>query len=130
MARFSEKIINFLSQVGLDVEMDVSIVPKSESCARPGDFLFFSYRYIPQGTKRISVDVEEIFLVIQPVTKSPKTGNILLTGFKLPTDWTYTPDSLENLYNEEELPEDNYRTYVMSRMTSPLRKIKKSIEIG
>ena len=88
MARFSKQTQNFLKSVGADPYMSVQMVPKSDSCAYPGDVLFFRYK-LGEG------------------------GN-------------YTPASLETLYKNKELPEDNYRTYIMSHIFGPLRRIRKS----
>lgn len=121
MAKFSKGIQNFLAQVGANDDMRISMVPKSDSCGGPGDILFFRYKL---GTGRGS-RAFRIFLLTEPVTKDAKTGNQLLTGFKVPEDGTYTPESLESLYNNSELPEDGYRTYIMSNIFGPLRRISK-----
>jgi len=106
MTRFSPQIRNFLIQVGAHHRKNVAIVPKSDSCARPGDVVFFRYKLgMGKGSREY-----RIFLITEPVTKDAATGNILLTGFKVPTDRTYNPDSLETLYKNRELPKDNYRT--------------------
>jgi hypothetical protein len=122
MAKFSKGIQNFLAQVGANDDMRISMVPKSDSCGGPGDILFFRYKL---GTGKGS-RAFRIFLLTEPVTKDAKTGNQLLTGFKVPEDGTYTPESLESLYNNSELPEDGYRTYIMSNIFGPLRKISKN----
>jgi hypothetical protein len=118
MSRFSPQISSFLKQVGVDPYKNISVVPKSDSCGVPGDFLMFKYKHANWKEYRV-------FLVIEPITKSAKTGSLLLTGFKLPMDRTYTPASFENLYNNKELPQDSYKTYIMSKMYGPLRKISK-----
>jgi hypothetical protein len=121
MSRFSKEIEDFLSQVGADQRDDVAIVPKSDSCANPGDVVFFRYMLgIGKGSREY-----RIFLITEPVTKDAATGNILLTGFKVPTDRTYTPNSLETLYKNRELPKDNYRTYILGHIYGPLRRIRK-----
>ncbi len=122
MAKFSKGIQNFLAQVGANDDMRISMVPKSDSCGGPGDILFFRYKL---GTGKGS-RAFRIFLLTEPVTKDAKTGNQLLTGFKVPEDGTYTPESLESLYNNSELPEDGYRTYIMSNIFGPLRTISKN----
>ena len=121
MSRFSPEIDNFLDQVGADHRRNVSIVPKSDSCANPGDVVFFRYKLgIGKGSRGY-----RIFLITEPVTKDAATGNLLLTGFKVPSGGTYTPDSLETLYKNRELPEDNYRTYILGHIFGPLRRIRK-----
>ena len=97
------------------------MVPKSDSCGQPGDILFLRYKL---GTGKGSRGFR-IFMLTEPVTKDAKTGNQLLTGFKVPPDGSYSPDSLETLYNNSELPEDGYRTYIMSNIFGPLHRISK-----
>ena len=110
-----------MEKVGADDTLEVSIVPRSDSCASPGEILFFRYSLgIGPGSRR-----ERLMLITEPVTRDAATGNLLLTGFKIPDDGDYTPDSLENLYKNRELPEDNYRTYIMSKIYGHLRKISK-----
>ena len=121
MSRFSSEIQNFLDQVGADHRRNVTIVPKSDSCAVPGDVVFFRYKLgIGKGSRGY-----RIFLITEPVTKDAATGNVLLTGFKVPPRGTYTPDSLETLYKNRELPADNYRTYILGHIYGPLRRIRK-----
>jgi len=124
MSRFSPQIANFLTAVGADPTREVARVPKSDSCASPGDVLFFRYQL---GTGKGSRQ-ERLFLVTEPVTRDAKTGNLLLTGFKIPDGGDYTPASLENLYKNKELPEENYRTYIMSKIYGTLKRISKPID--
>jgi hypothetical protein len=121
MRGFSKEIKSFLTQVQADDDMRISIVPKSESCGGPGDILFFRYKL---GEGRGS-RAFRIFLLTEPITKDARTGNKLMTGFKVPEDGTYTPASLETLYNNKELDKEQYRTYIMSKVYGPLRKISK-----
>jgi hypothetical protein len=121
MPNYSPQIKKFLEQVGADPSLEVSIVPRSDSCAKPGEVVFFRYTLgIGRGSRR-----ERLMLITEPVTRDAATGNLLLTGFKIPDEGDYTPDSLENLYKNRELPEDHYRTYIMSRIYGHLRKISK-----
>jgi len=121
MRGFSKEIKSFLTQVGVNDGIRIAMVPKSDSCGGPGDILFFRYKL---GSGRGSRDFR-ILLLTEPITKDAKTGNQLLTGFKVPPNGSYSPDSLETLYNNSELPEDGYRTYIMSNIFGPLRKINK-----
>ena len=121
MTKFSPGIQNFLAAVGADPTRDVVLVPKSDSCGGPGDILFFRYKLGDGKGSRGA----RILLLVEPITKDPKTGNELLIGFKVPEDGAYTPDSLESLYKSRELPEGNYRTYMMKRIYGVLRKITK-----
>ena len=122
MAKFSKGIQNFLSQVGANDDLRIAMVPKSDSCGDPGDILFFRYRL---GTGKGS-RAFRIFLLTEPVTKDAKTGNQLLTGFKVPEDGTYTPEYLASLYNNSELPAEGYRTYIMSNIFGPLHRVSRN----
>lgn len=118
MSNFSPQISSFLKNVGAHEHDHVSMVPKSDSCASPGDILFFRYSLNNLRGWRL-------FLLVEPITKQAGTGNLLLTGFKVPTQGNYTPDSLETLYKNRELPKENYRTYIMTKIHGPLRRIRK-----
>ena len=112
--RFISNIIkNFLSQVGVTSDQKVQMVPKSSAGIRPGDFVFFKYE-----------NKQVVLLVVTPVTKDAKTGNRLFTGIKVPLSGDYTPESLRSLYKNKELPPDNYRTYILSKIQGPVRRIR------
>ena len=98
------------------------MVPKSDSCGGPGDVVFFRYKL---GTGKGSRGLQDTTYLTEPVTKDAATGNQLLTGFKVPPDGSYSPESLETLYSNSELPEDGYRTYIMSNIFGPLHRISK-----
>ena len=121
MARFSKQIQDFLRAVAVDPYKHVQIVPKSDSSANPGDVLFFRYK-LGMG---VGSRAERLFMVVEPITRDAATGNLLLTGFKVPPDGNYTPNSLDDLYKKKALPEENYRTYIMTRIYGPLRRIRK-----
>lgn len=121
MAKFSREITGFLTQVGANSDLRVGMVPKSDSCGGPGDVVFFRYKL---GTGKGSRGYR-ILLITEPVTKDAATGNLLLTGFKVPPDGSYSPESLETLYSNSELPEEGYRTYIMSNIFGPLHRISK-----
>ena len=121
MAKFSKQIQTFLAAVAADADDDVQIVPKSDSCAVPGDVLFFRYKLGSGAGSR----AYRLFLVIEPITREARTGNLLLTGFKLPDDGDYTPASLKDLYTKRALPRENYRTYIMGNIYGPLRRMRK-----
>ena len=121
MAKFSKQIQTFLAAVASDADDDVQIVPKSDSCAVPGDVLFFRYKLGSGAGSR----AYRLFLVIEPITREARTGNLLLTGFKLPDDGDYTPASLKDLYTKRALPRENYRTYIMGNIYGPLRRMRK-----
>jgi len=135
MGRFSPTISNFLSQVGADEFLNVTEVPKSDSCALPGDFLLFYYspkyqvKYI-KGNIYYSYPGYRIVLVVEPVVKDSVTGNLLLTGFSVPTGGEYTPESLITLYKNKELSKDSYRTYILGdpHTIGSLYRISKTIE--
>ncbi len=121
MAKYSKQINNFFLQTAIDPKEDVKMVPKSHSCATAGDFIFFRYKL---GTGMGSRE-ERLFLLLEPITRDAKTGNELLTGIRVPLPGEYSPGSLVNLYKNKELPPDNYRTYIMSKIYGPLRKINR-----
>ena len=121
MAKFSKEITSFLAQVGANDDLRVGMVPKTDSCGDPGDIVFFRYKLgSGKGSRAF-----RILLITEPVTKDAQTGNLLLTGFKVPPEGSYSPESLETLYSNSELPEDGYRTYIMSNIFGPLRRISK-----
>jgi len=114
MRFFSLPILRFLYQVDAVDPLKVHIVPKSASGIPVGSLLFFQY----EGAWIIA-------LAISPVVKDAKTGNKLFTGFKVPFAGDYTPESITDLYNNKELPPENYRTYILSKIQSPVRRIVK-----
>lgn len=121
MRGFSKEIKSFLTQVGAADDLRIGMVPKSDSCGGPGDIVFFRYQLgMGKGSRAF-----RILLITEPVTKDAKTGNLLLTGFKVPSDESYSPNSLITLYNNRELDEAEYRTYIMKNIYGPLRKISK-----
>ena len=121
MAKFSKQIQTFLEAVAADPDQNVQIVPKSDSCANPGDVLFFRYQLgLGKGSR-----AQRLFMVVEPITRDAATGNLLLTGFKVPEEGNYSAESLESLYKNKELPRENYRTYIMTRIFGPLRRIRK-----
>jgi hypothetical protein len=122
MTYFSSQVNKFLQNVGIDKEYEIEIVPKSDSCASPGEFVLFRYK-LGQGKGSRAF---RIALVVQPVTRDAKTGNLLLTVFRLPDSGTYTPDSLVTLYKNKEIPKDKYRTYIMRNIYGPLRRIRRN----
>ncbi len=126
MANFSKQFRNFLKSVGADDKRNTKIVPKSESCANPGDVLFFRYKL---GTGLGSRGMR-LLLVTSPVTKDAATGNRLITGFKLPEDGDYTPESLDALYKQGNFKEGDFRTYIMTNIYGPLQRIRRQTKEG
>jgi hypothetical protein len=122
MINFSPKVKKFLTNVGADKDYDVQIVPRSDSCAVPGDFVFFRYSL---GSGKGSRDAR-IVMVVYPITKEAKTGNLLLTGFRVPDVGDYNPDSLQTLYTNKALPKENYRTYILQKVYGPIRRIRRN----
>lgn len=121
MTSFSKQILTFLKRVQADPDKEVGIVSKSISCAVPGEVVFFRYS-LGQGKGSRAM---RMVLVIEPIVKDAATGNLLLTGFKMPEDGEYTPESLDSLYKNRELPKDNYRTYILNRIYGSLYRIRK-----
>ena len=121
MVRYSAQINNFFQQTAINPKEDIKMVPKSHSCATAGDFILFRYKLgIGVGSRE-----ERLFLLLEPITRDAKTGNELLTGIKVPLPGEYSPGSLVSLYKNKELPPENYRTYIMSKIYGPLRRINK-----
>ena len=121
MVRYSAQINNFFQQTAINPQKDIRMVPKSHSCATAGDFIFFRYKLgVGVGSRE-----ERLFLLLEPITRDAKTGNELLTGIRVPLPGEYSPGSLVNLYKNKELPPENYRTYIMSKIYGPLRRINK-----
>lgn len=89
------------------------------SCASPGDFLLFNYK---DGLSRL-------VLITKPIVKRPETGNLLLTGFSIEKDFLgdgefedFGPKEVVDLYNKKGIPEDSFRTYIMTEFKSdPIR---------
>ena len=116
MGIFSKKVQNFLVTASKDEDTDVSIVTRSISAARPGDILFF--RYDIDGTRAF-----RFVMAVTPVVRDARTGNLLLTCFKLP--------ELDNLYKQKAddwkkrkittltsllaQPMHGYRTYILTK---------------
>jgi hypothetical protein len=123
MVYFSKQIKHFLTSLALDGDKEVSIVPKSDSCADPGDFVIFRYKLGRGFDSRR----ERVVLVVQPIVKEAGTGNLLLTGFRVPDFGGYTPASVYDLYENRKLPKENYRTYILGNIWGPLRRVKKKL---
>jgi len=123
MGLFSKKVQNFLVTASKDEDTDVSIVNRSISAARPGDILFF--RYEMQGNRDF-----RIVMAVTPVVKDARTGNLLLTCFKLP-EMDFNQDELDNLYKQRAIDfkkkkitpltstlaqaDRGYRTYILTK---------------
>ena len=123
MGLFSEKVRNFLVTASKDEDTDVSIVTRTISAARPGDILFFRYEMERSREFRF-------VMAVTPVVKDAKTGNLLLTCFKLP-DMDFDQQELDNLYKQRAddwkkkkittltsllaQPAHGYRTYILTK---------------
>lgn len=118
--QFSPEIKNFLKQVGKSDAAYLSEVPKSLSCGIPGDFMLFRYRPKYRG----SIVQSRVLLLTRPVVKDAKTGNLLLTGFDVELPGDYGPLDLIALYTDKKLPENSYRTFILSRMVGPLYRLR------
>jgi len=123
---FSEEIASFLKKLGLDRDGNVSMVPKSDSCGDVGDFLIFRYKLgIGIGSR-----AQRLAMIVTPVVKDASTGNFLLTVVSVPPEEISSVEELKNLYRNRRaaLPEDNYRTYIMTKIYGPLLRI--SLRLG
>ena len=122
MQLLSPEISHFLKNLDLDKDKDVAMVPKSESCGELGDFLIFRYIMgVGAGSRG-----QRLGMIVRPITKVPQTGNLLLTVVKVPTDQELTSLDLVNLYRNRraQLPENDYRTYIMHKIYGPLLRLK------
>lgn len=115
MAGITTQIRRFLKKADVSYDEAVEMVPKSESAGEPGNILFFNYRGRPGG---------QAVLLVQPISRDAKTGNQLLTCVNISIGDYNTISDLEELYNDREsLGSDQYRTYIMSKISGPLRRI-------
>lgn len=114
MKFFSKEIKNFLT--GIDSNNHIAIVPRSQSSATAGDLVFFRYSL---GTGAGSRSYR-IFLLTEPITKQAKTGNLLLTGFRLKNlgSDTFTALDVISLYNNVNTTNDKLGSLTKSRETS------------
>jgi hypothetical protein len=64
-------------------------------------------------------------MAVQPITKSAKTGNLLLTGIELTDAVQFTPDYLRTLYTNKEARSGDYKTFILGKphMIGPLYRI-------
>jgi hypothetical protein len=118
MRKFSNKISTFFKGLDKDNDFWWQMVPKSQSAADPGDIVFFKYR-LSSGV----FGGYRLFMVIEPIVFEASTGNLLMTGFKVPPEGDYTAESVISLYKNKELPKENYRTYRLNRIYGPLRRL-------
>ena len=115
MAGITTQIRRFLKKADVSYDEAVEMVPKSDSAGEPGNILFFNYRGRPGG---------QAVLLVKPISRDAKTGNQLLTCVNISIGDYNTISDLEELYNDREsLGSDQYRTYIMSKISGPLRRI-------
>lgn len=92
-------------------------VSKSSAGIKVGDILVFKYKLLNRVKERT-------VLVVRPVEKDAKTGNSLLTCVKVTLPNEITLDYIKNLYTDRRsLGEDQYRTYIMSKIIGNPQKI-------
>ena len=115
MPSISQEISELFERLELDIRENSGMVPKSDSAGVPGNLLFFRYR---------SEQSQRLVMLVKPVTKDARTGNLLLTCVILsPAEYT-DKEQLKSLYNNRSnLPEDTYRTFIMSKIAGPLYRI-------
>lgn len=123
MRLFSPEITKFLKKLELDQEDDIAMVPKSKSCGEVGDFLIFRYTV---DAASWAPHAQRVGMIVRPIIKAPKTGNLLLTVVKVPTDQELTSIDLVNLYRNRkaQLSEDEYRTYILHKIYGPLYRLR------
>lgn len=127
MLVFSKEIRNFLLRADKDMYDDLAMVPKSDSCAAPGDFVIFRYA-LGEG---VGSRAQRLAMVVMPVIKDPTTGNLLLTALKMDAAEEFSSQDLENLYTSRlSLPINSYRTYRMNRIYGPLFRLPRKEHKG
>lgn len=105
------KLDKNLKKIQTDSGLKFRVIPKSPSHIDIGSIL--SFRYLNQL---------RLVLVVRPVSKIPGTGNLLLTCVNVPLDQEFTEETARNLYkNRSSLGEDQYRTYIMSKIKGSLK---------
>ena len=69
---------------------------------------------------------QRVVMLVRPVEKSARTGNMLLTAVNVPYERGFDEASLNNLYKTRvgSIPEDQYRTFIMTRIVGPLYRVK------
>lgn len=121
MTNLSKKLIYFLGEYGKDHLVDVTPVAKSMGSLRVGDLVAFTYR--PDNRNKYTLG-QRLALVVRPVIRDAKTGNVLLTVVKVPFSGGFTPEKLDELYKDRDsLPDGSYRTYIMSNILGHIYKI-------
>ena len=124
MSIFSPKIKNFLTRIERVDKMYWAPVPRSSSCGRVGDFLIFRYQLgIGSGSRE-----QRMVMIVKPVVKCPKTGNLLLSAVKVDLNSISTPSQIANLYKSEYFTE--YRTYRMNKMFGQLYRLEEAVKKG
>ena len=110
MVNFSKKT---LQKIESDTGLSLDPIAKSPSMINVGDVLTFKY-----------LNKNRMVLVVQPVAKCPETGNLLLTCVNVSPTTEFTKETLKDLYkNRASLGEDQYRTYIFSKMQGILRRL-------
>ena len=124
MSIFSPKIKNFLTRIERVDKMYWAPVPRSASCGKVGDLLIFRYQLgVGQGSRE-----QRAVMIVKPIIKCPKTGNLLLTAVKVDLNNIYTPDGVANLYKSEYFME--YRTYRMNRIFGQMYRLEDAVKKG
>jgi len=142
MSIFSTEISTFLKKVGREEKEFWTPVPRNISCGEVGDFLIFRYQLGTGAGSR----AQRLVMIVRPVVKCPKTGNILLSAKKIDMPSITSSEDLENLYKKGifsfiinlfgikqgiigKLPkETDYRTYRMNKMYGPLYRLRRKAE--
>lgn len=117
---FSKRVREFLQKLA-GLGKKAAKVPRSISAAAPGDFVVFEYE---DGIPRL-------VMVTRPILKRPQTGNLLITGFCIDRDFLgpgefedFGPQEVFDLYTKKGIPENSFRTYIMSKLKGDLLRIR------
>ena len=127
MIAFTKQILNFFHYHSKNLQYDLTMLPSNGTAINVGDVLLFKYH----GDKRLGHKGYRMVLVVEPVTIEPKTGNELVSAVRVPLDSRFTSDQLSNLYTlrRQLLPQDSYRTYILSKMEN-IRRIEQQATPG
>jgi len=109
----AQKFQKKLKKIETSTGLYFNPIAKSPSQINVGDILTFKYE-----------NIQRLVLVVKPVSKSPDTGNLLLTCVNISLNTEFTIESAKALYkNRSSLGEDQYRTYIFNKMKGNLRAL-------
>ncbi len=121
MSILSKNVKNILATIGKDRIVDVTPVPKSMGSIFVGDLLIFTYR--PDNRKKYYLG-QKLAVVVEPVIRDGRSGNLLLTVAKVALTGSLSPDNLADLYKSVANTKTSlYRTYILSNVIGNIYKV-------